>query len=124
MSKDDPMDKDPLAPFFAAARDTAPKPSAALMARLQADAAQSLALRTQAAPRALAEYRPWRRAGGAALAAGLALAAVGGVWSGFSAPGPVQVVEAVLWGADPLDSLEDELDWLMAELDGTAGDGS
>lgn len=115
-------DGDPLAPWFAAARRTAPVPSAALMARVLADAHQSARAGARAHPAGGGRLRGRVRLG--ALAAGVALAALAGIWTGVSAPGPVQTVEALLWGSDPLAALEDDMVWIYTELLASPGDGS
>lgn len=81
-----------LAPFFTAARETAPAPSPDLMARVMADAeavqAQqgAVAGARPAAPRA----GPWARLaqglGGWPAMAGLGAAGLAGVWIGLSLP--------------------------------------
>lgn len=114
---------DSLNGFFAAARATAPQPSDALMARVQADAARAAA--AMAPPRA---GRPggwgrvvdrvvrWRPGGAGAVVAGLAAAALSGLWLGLAGSDAVATLETALWGADPLLGLEAEFDLLLAEL--------
>lgn len=96
--------------FLAAARDAAPEPSAALMARVLADAEAlqpSPRPQVEAAPPGRPAHRVYRRQGwparlwqrlaggltaalgGAGAVAGLATAALAGVWIGFAQPLPV-----------------------------------
>ncbi|MFN0114880.1 MAG: hypothetical protein ACKVPY_09410 [Paracoccaceae bacterium] len=86
---------DGLALFFAAARDAGPRPSAALVARVLADAGtertRAGAARGGHAPRRAATREAfrdlWRRAGGWPVLGGMVTAALAGVWIGVSAPG-------------------------------------
>ncbi|MCJ8140468.1 hypothetical protein [Falsirhodobacter halotolerans] len=77
---------DDLDDLFARARHRTQAPSADLMARILADADAARARPAPPAPR-----RPWWRvfglmAGGAGAMAGLASAALAGVWIGFAQP--------------------------------------
>jgi hypothetical protein len=89
---DEPMRNDAgLEAFFEAARKAAPEPSAALLARVLADAEAELAARARPAMPAVPR-RPghWlnfvRGLGGWPALAGMATAAVAGVWLGFATP--------------------------------------
>ena len=85
-----------LEDFFQAARDTAPVPSAALLARVLADAAAQ-----QPAPVAAPRRGIWRRLSGAVggwpALAGLATATLAGVWIGYAAPGAVGDLAISAW---------------------------
>lgn len=79
---------------FAALRADAPRPSAALMARVLADA--EAAAPRHAPPAARRAALIWRALGGLPAAAGLAAATLAGVWIGADPPGPFA---AGLWPA-------------------------
>ena len=127
---------DPLAPFFSAARAAAPPPSDTLMARIAQDAARlqprpataPVPVRTRAAQRlhaALARLSGgWGRAralaGAGAIAATAVAGVVLGVVLGVTAPGPLALLEAEVWGDDALAALDAELAFLLAELDSAA----
>lgn len=91
MTMTDKLQRDdgPLAPWFDAARDAAPRPSGDWLARMEV-----LALEEQPAARpetVAATRRPWWRdalgqLGGWPALAGLAAACVAGVWLGAAAP--------------------------------------
>lgn len=122
---------DPLEAFLAAARATAPEPSTDLMARVRADAARAAAAMERggamARPARGRIQRPairWRATGAGALAAGLAAAALGGLWLGLAGPDVVATLETALWGADPLLALGADLDLLLAELGSDPEEGS
>lgn len=104
MAEDD-LDEGGLTPFFTAARAAAPVPSAALMARVLADA-QAEAVRR---PPAVPAVRPGRRGAviGAMLSAiggwtgvgGLATAMAAGLWIGAAGLADPVTVTGGLWGA-------------------------
>lgn len=114
--------------LFAQARAERPEPGADLLARVMADAAGALPRTRPAAP------QPWRRAlrgiaaafGGSAPLAGMASAAVAGLWIGFSAPEPLLGL-VPLWqesdeaGLLPTDLLPDIDTLLLAADDGQEG---
>lgn len=110
---------DGLETLFAAARAQAPEPSAALFARIEADA-----LRVAAEPRA-PSLRPapgravragfWHRLnltlGGRGAVAGLASATLAGLWLGFAPPSGLDrltqsVAQGVLGASASLDGLD------------------
>lgn len=92
MNDKDKRQEAALVTFFAAARASAPEPSAGLMARILAEAEAAQA--EQAAARKADPSRPragrWRRGaqglGGWPVLAGLATAGVAGVWIGGTLP--------------------------------------
>lgn len=88
----DRQDED-LEALFAAARAAAPQPSAALLARVVADAyAEQPAGRADPGPIPTAggAFRRWFAGlGGGPVWAGLASVAVAGIWIGFAQPAPV-----------------------------------
>lgn len=81
-------EKDPLEPFFEAAREEVPPLDDALMNRMIADAAAVAAARAPAA--SIATTPAWRRVfvaiGGWPALAGLASATAAGVWIGVALP--------------------------------------
>ncbi|MHC0054421.1 dihydroorotate dehydrogenase [Actibacterium sp. D379-3] len=109
--------------FFAAARQAAPMPSEALMARVAADAAAQMQVASAAAPR---RDRPgllaglMRQIGGWPALAGLATATVAGVWIGYAAPGEVGPLTAGLWPGE--DAGYDVVD-LIPSMDGFLTEG-
>lgn len=117
---------DDLEALFAEARATAPQPSAALLARVAADA-------YAAQPVGRADARPIRPAGGvlrrwfAGLGggpvwAGLASIAVAGVWLGFAQPAPVSGLTDRLSEALGQDSAFDYVE-LIPSFDALAVEG-
>lgn len=88
------MDDAGLDALFSEARAAAPEPSAALMARIMADAETTLAVRTALAIRPVGRVRAkvshWanfvRGLGGWPALAGMATAAVAGIGIGFATP--------------------------------------
>lgn len=107
-----------LEPFFEAARTEAPEPSAALMARILADAqaAQEVAAPAPARRRRFPGWRLPALAGGWGAAGGLAAATLAGVWIGFAAT--QGAAGAGLWPAtaeiDTLHLLPDEEVFVLA----------
>ncbi len=90
------MQERELEDLMAKMRAATPAPSGALLARIEADA---VAAQPRARPRSPAADRPpglleawFALVGGKTAAAGLALAALTGVWLGFSQPGPVALI--------------------------------
>jgi hypothetical protein len=112
------MMDDDLDELFAQARVRDAQPSAALMARILADAAA-----TQ--PRApVRPVRPRFRLsaliaalGGAGALAGLATATVAGVWIGLAPPAAIDDFAATLWSVGEGDSLD-----LIPDLEGMISD--
>ena len=119
---DKPEELDGLESFFEAARDAAPRPSAALSARILADAAAETARRQtlQAAPVVPARRRGvgfWEALvlglGGRGALAGLAGAMVAGVWLGVAQPAPIaSLAQQVAGDATTLDQVD-----LMPSID-------
>jgi hypothetical protein len=109
---------DGLDAVFAAARAKAPEPSAALLARVEADALRVMAERQAAV--AVVPRRPARRGfwaifsevlGGRGAVAGLATATLAGLWLGFSPPQGLatltqSVTQSVLGSSTSLDGLD------------------
>ncbi|RBI74491.1 hypothetical protein DQW77_07345 [Roseovarius sp. TE539] len=90
--------------FFEAARERTPDPSAALLARIAADAdATQAGFRVRAhARRSSGRLRQFLDAlGGWPAAAGLAAATLAGMWIGFDPPGDLQA-----WARDSLDQVQ------------------
>jgi hypothetical protein len=107
--------------LFAAVRDSAPRPSAALMARVEADAAAAQAARRPApAHPAKARRRTgWIQAlGGRGVLAGLASAALAGLWLGVAKPAPVQALTEAYAPETALGSVE-----LIPSLDAFGTEG-
>jgi hypothetical protein len=118
----DPIETGRLEAAFAKLRGDAPQPSDALLARVLADADAETAVRARAGD-APASRSPWHsrwRAlaallGGVQGIAGLATAALAGLWIGAFPPAPVIALEQALLGtpvlvqfdADPLFDLDD-----------------
>lgn len=116
------MTDDDLDGLFAEARADSPAPSPALMARILADAAA-----VQPRPAAAPPRRAVPRFGlGAVLAAlggfgslaGLASAAVAGLWIGLAPPAAVDDLAASLW---PVDDVGDSIE-LFPDLEGMIDD--
>lgn len=88
--------------LFAAARDDTPVPSAALLARITADAEREVAM-----PATIARAAPKRRGlawlvaalGGWPAVSGLATATVAGLWLGYTEPGSLTDFTGTLWPA-------------------------
>lgn len=116
------MMDDDLDDLFAVARGTVPQPSAALMARILADAvAEQPRPATRPVPR-LVPVRFSLRAliaalGGMGAMAGLATAAVAGVWIGLTPPTVVDDLAATLWTVDEGDQVD-----LFPDLEGLIDD--
>jgi hypothetical protein len=118
------MQDSDLDDLFAAARAAAPAPSAALLARIEADARHHLprpAARPARAPQGLLG-RLVRAVGGPAGAAGLATASLAGLWIGIAQPqGLTTLTEGLTAGLGAtaaLDSVE-----LIPALDPFATEG-
>lgn len=113
------MTDDDLDDLFAAARATGPQPAPALMARILADAAA-------AQPRVRAARPRFRLGalisalGGVSALAGMATAAVAGLWIGLAPPGAVDDLAARLWVSGAGDSVEliPDLEGMMRDADG------
>ena len=135
---DDPMSDRTLDRYLDAARDAAPLPTQALLARIQSDAVR-LAPRPPPG-RPVRAARPAQRlwdhiragltiAPGGLATAGLAAAGLTGLWLGLAPPqsvlGPLSAVETALLGSDDvLLSLATELeDWHLPP-DGIANEGA
>lgn len=109
--------------FFAAARAAAPRPSAALLARIEADGLREQALRSRPPAPSARRQAGWigrllAEMGGAPVVAGLAGAALAGVWIGLAQPAPLTGLADRLSGAVTLDSVE-----LIPALDPFATEG-
>ena len=98
MTMTNPND-DMLDDLFAQARDVAPVPSDALMARVMADA-DAAQLRAVAVPVAAPGViaRILDAIGGWPAVSGLAMATVAGIWVGVAPPASVQDVTAAMMG--------------------------
>lgn len=107
-----------LEAFFAAARRAAPAPSEALMARVLADAEETLPrpAADTAADRTAPSARPGPRVtglrgllgtfGGWGGLGGLATAALAGLWFGYAGPGDPASVAAMLTGGEAQETTE------------------
>ena len=104
---------------FATARDAAPDPSDALMARVMADAdaVQAEMARARGMPaaprRGLAGV--WRALGGWPAVAGLSTAAVTGIWIGVAPPDALAVTAQSVLGSDVLLALDGGDDVFLTE---------
>lgn len=116
------MTDDDLDHLFLAARATGAPPSAALMARILADAAA-----VQPRAPAVTPRRPGLRLsaliaalGGVGALTALATAAVAGLWIGLAPPAAVDDFAATLWTSAEADSLEliPDLEGMMSDADG------
>ncbi|KAA9005707.1 hypothetical protein [Histidinibacterium aquaticum] len=101
---------DELDMLFAEARETRPDVSAALTARIVADAAAEMPRRTG---RAEAAPSLWRALGGWVGAGTLGAATLAGVWIGLAAPSALSGVTGGLLGEPVVVSLLPESDLLL-----------
>jgi uncharacterized protein YjeT (DUF2065 family) len=102
------MQNDDLDDLFAAARSAAPRPSPALLSRIEGDGLRLLPHAATRAPMGLRGLagRMLRAVGGLAGAAGLATAALAGVWVGFAQPQGLNLLTEALAGTPALDRIE------------------
>ena len=115
------MTDDDLDDLFAQARSKVAQPSAALMARILADAAAMqprppvLRVRARFGLAALVAAL-----GGAGAMAGLATAAVAGLWIGLAPPAAVDDLAATLWASADGDSVDlfPDLEGMFSDADG------
>ena len=118
------MTKDDLDDLFAAARSQGPQPSPALMSRILADAVAEQPrppTPARAAPRPRFSLAALVSAlGGAAALAGLATAAVVGVWIGLAPPAAVDDLAASVWPSGAGDSVDliPDLEGILSDADG------
>lgn len=116
MAKTEMSDEfDGLEALFAAGRAEAPDPSAALFARIEADALRVAAERRKAATPSSARLGFWRglsaALGGRGAMAGLLSATLAGLWLGFSPPAGLatltqSVTQGVLGATSSLDGVD------------------
>jgi hypothetical protein len=120
------MQERELAELFAEARATAPQPSAALLARIEADAASArpagAPARPVSRPSGGALARWLAGLGGGAALAGLASAAVAGIWLGVAQPAPVSAITGRVAEAFGQDSAFDYVE-LIPSFDALATEG-
>jgi hypothetical protein len=102
-----PLDELELDGLFAAARETAPRPSAALVERIIADADTERAVPAAPAPRRGVLAGVLASIGGWPAAAGLATAAVTGLMIGLATPDTVETLTGGYLAADMAYDLED-----------------
>lgn len=113
------MTDDDLDLLFAAARAEGPRPSAALQARVIADAESGLSARVAVAP--VSRPRPglWSGLaalfGGSGVLAGMATATIAGFWIGFAQPVQLGTMSAVLTGVSAEMDMMPGLDALLDE---------
>lgn len=114
------MTDDDLDQFFAAARADAPRPGAALQARVIAEAEALVPGLVQSAPHKAAP-RPglWSALaalfGGSGVLAGMATATIAGFWIGFAQPVQLGAMSAVLTGTSAEIDMMPGLDALLDE---------